>query len=95
MTKLVLTPDVIFPDLARSKLVSLSCNMSNRALPPVFSKIAKAKIGNNSETAKYLLIFSYHGLYLIMLQTTIAILQAEDNVIDHAAYCILRTAVCR
>jgi hypothetical protein len=31
--------------------------MSNRALPPVFSKIAGAKIGNNSEFAKYLFVF--------------------------------------
>ena len=38
-------------------LVSLSCNMSNRALQHVFSKIAGAKIGNNSETAKHLYTF--------------------------------------
>ena len=32
---------------------------------------------------------------LIQLQTTIAIFQAIDDVIDHAAYCIQRTTVCR
>ena len=61
------------PDLTRPMLVSLSCNISNRELPFVFSKIAGAKIGEKSETTKCFLTFSYHELHLIQLQTTIAI----------------------
>lgn len=39
-------------------------------------------------------LFSYNGLHLIQLQTTIAIFQTIDDVIDCSAYCIQCATIC-